>query len=252
MLVGKREKLPLEIQNNMKLYEIQHINDKYNPQKVMGEELRFVSYISNVNGKLQSTEKQPKDWDNVRRLVGMLFLAWNDDYPLEGSVYLGEFHTPESEDEKFYKFFEQFNKFPINDDQKRVYSMIKNGGGVDGGRRFGATALLLTIAVYEAIINNKYVVYFSHNNDICKFYEREFEKKWFNIPFLYTSPSNIVFKTTNIDMSIFRGRSNVAVIFDNVWMSKKMNPTRWQEQWERYKHATKPIPNFMEYSIDTF
>ena len=53
-------------------------------------------------------------------------------------------------------------------------------------------------------------------------------------------------------MSIFRGHSNVAVIFDNSWMFEKMNPQRWDEQWFKYEHVTKPIPNFKEYSINTF
>jgi hypothetical protein len=234
----------------MKLYEIQHINEKYNKNKVMGEELRFVSYVSNVNGNLQSTEKQPKDWDNVRRLVGMLFLAWNDDYPLEGSVYLGEFYAPEeSEDDKFYKFFKQFNKFSINDNQKRTYSMIKNGGHIDGERQFGATVLLLTIAAYETAFNDKFVVYFAHNSNISKLYEREFMNKWNS---LFESPTNIVFKSANIDMSISRGHSNVAVILDNFWMFGKMNPARFDEQWFKYEHDTKQIPNFKEYSINTF
>jgi len=63
----------------MKLYEIQHINQKHNPNKVMGEELRFVSSVCSTSGKLFPAEEQPKDWDHVRRLTHMLFLAWNDD-----------------------------------------------------------------------------------------------------------------------------------------------------------------------------
>jgi hypothetical protein len=238
----------------MKLYEIQHINQKHNPNKVMGEELRFVSEVSKISEKFYPAEKQPKDWDNVRRISHMLFLAWNDDNPYEGSVYLGEFHTPEeSEGEKFYKFFEQFNKFPINHKQQRMYSMIKNGGHVDGGRRAGATVLLLTIAAYEAVINGKYVVYFGHNQDTVKLYEREFRNKWFNVPFLYTHPSNIVFKTFNSDMNVlFCGRSNVTTIFDNFWMFGKMNPERFDEQWDKYTYIANPIPNFKEYSINTF
>jgi hypothetical protein len=92
----------------MKLYEIQHINEKHNPNKVMGEELRFVSEVSKISEKFYPAEKQPKDWDNVRRISHMLFLAWNNDNPYEGSVYLGEFYTPKPNNPnptgEFYKF----------------------------------------------------------------------------------------------------------------------------------------------------
>ena len=153
----------------MKLYEIQHINEKYNKNKVMGEELRFVSYVSSVNGNLQSTEKQPKDWDNVRRLVGMLFLAWNDDYPLEGSVYLGEFYTPKpNPTEDFYYFFEKFNGFPINDKQKKMFNgYVKKWNYMSFDRQQGVSTFMLTLAAWEAF-NNKNVVHFSSNRNLSE------------------------------------------------------------------------------------
>lgn len=236
----------------MKLYEIRHINESHNPNKIMGMELRFTHSICSTSGKNYPAEKQPDDWQHVRRLAHMLFLAWNDDNPVEPVVYLGEFYNPESEDEKFYKFFEQFNKFPINDKQKRIYSMIKNGGHVDVGRQCGVTVLLLTIAAYESVINDKFVVYFAHNQDIVKLYEREFRNKWNSSPFLFPkSRTNIVFRSFSTDMNIFRGHSNVATILDNNWLHEKYNTFKNIEQHQKYKYVTKPIPNFKEYSINT-
>jgi hypothetical protein len=230
----------------MKLYEIQHINQDYNPNEIMGEELRFTHYISPITGEKCYTEKQPKDWQNVRRLSNMLFLAWNDDNPLEGSVYLGEFYNPESDDEKFYKFFERFNKFSINDDQKKMYSLIKRRGYTSGRRQCGATTLLLTIAAYEAVVNNKFVVYFGRNQDATGLYRRML----INTD-VYNSnlDKNIKFRTFNTDMNIFRGRSNARVIVDNVQLVSPM--IRWQ-LYDEYKYATEPIPDFKEYSINTY
>lgn len=233
----------------MKLYEIQHINQDYNPNKQMGEELRFVSQVSNISEKFYPAEKQPKDYDHVRRLTHMLFLAWNDKNPLEGTVYLGEFYNPESEDEKFYRFFEEFNKFPINDKQKKMYSIIKNGGCESGGRQCGATVLLLTIAAYESVINDKSVVYFGHNQDTAKLYEREFKNKWFNLPFVFILTNKVMFRTFNTDMNIFRGHSSVRVIFDNIQHISPM--VRW-ERYDQYNYNIKPIPDFKEYSINTY
>jgi hypothetical protein len=34
---------------------------------------------------------------------------------------------PKSEDEQFYEFFEKFNGFPINDDQKFIHKSFKSG-----------------------------------------------------------------------------------------------------------------------------
>lgn len=237
----------------MKLYEIEHINEKYNPNKHMGEELRFVSQVSSISPSFYPAEKQPKDWDHVKRLTHMLFLAWNDKNPLEGTVYLGEFYNPESEDERFYRFFEQFNKFPINNKQKTLYSLIKNGGGASGLRRCGATVLLLTIAAYEALINDKYVVYFAHNVDTVKLYEREFKNKWLNLLYVfYDSPKKVFFRTFNTNFDIFRGRSNVVTIFDEHYYFNRDNPIRRAEQYIKYRRTVEPIPNLKEYFIDTF
>ncbi len=236
----------------MRLYEIQHINQDYNPNKHMGEELRFVSQVSNISEKFYPAEKQPKDYDHVRRLTHMLFLAWNDKNPLEGTVYLGEFYNPVSEDEKFYRFFEQFNKFPINDKQKKMYSVIKNGSHTSGGRRCGATVLLMTIAAYEVAINDKFVVYFGHNQSTCNSYKEDFLRKCINSPIGYKCYHKVVFRTFNTDMNIFRGRSKVRVIFDNDWMYEKYSSFKNIEQYQKYKYVTKPISDFKEYSIDTY
>lgn len=233
----------------MKLYEIQHINQDHNPNKIMGEELRFTHSICPVSGNKYSTEKQPKDWQHVRRLTHMLFLAWNDSNPIEPTVYLGEFYNPESDDEKFYKFFERFNKFSINDKQKRMYSLIKNGGYVSGDRRCGATVLLLTIAAYEAIVNDKFVVYFGHNHDISDLYRREFRNKFYINPSLGCNPNSVKFGTFNTDMDIFRGQKNMRVIFDNIQLISPM--VRW-ERYDHFKSCVNLIRDFKEYSIDTY
>lgn len=136
----------------MKLYDIQHINESHNPRKVMGEELRFIYSIGSTSGKMCRAEKQPKDWDHVRRLVNMLFLAWNDDDPVKGVVYLGEFFTPESEDEKFYKFFENFNGFTINKWQMDVFISIgKSYRDLSIPRRKGMTTFALTYVAWLSL-----------------------------------------------------------------------------------------------------
>lgn len=236
----------------MKLYEIQSINEQHNPNKVMGMELRFTHSICSTSGKNYPAEKQPDDWQHVRRLTHMLFLAWNDDNPVEPVVYLGELYDSESEDEKFYKFFERFNKFPINDKQKSMYSSIKNGGHTSGSRRCGATVLLLTMAAYESIINNNFVVYFAHNSDTANLYQKKFRHNWCYMPCPYKHPDDVKFKTLNCDMSIFRGRSNARVFFDNSWMFSDQYPYKKYKQFDEYHHVTKPISDFKQYSIDTY
>lgn len=77
----------------MKLYEVGHINQTSNPNDVMGYELRFMAQICPLSGTLQEATSQPEDWDHVKRLTNKLFLAWNNSNPLEGSVYLGDFHA---------------------------------------------------------------------------------------------------------------------------------------------------------------
>jgi len=228
----------------MKLYEIQHINQDHNPNKQMGEELRFVSQVSNISEKFYPAEKQPKDYDHVRRLTHMLFLAWNDSNPLEGTVYLGEFYNPESEDEKFYRFFEEFNKFPINETQKSMYHRIKKGWHTIGGRRCGATTLLLTIAAYEAAINDKFVVYLAHTEYTATLYNIEFHNKMYHTQFVFNL-KKVQFRTCMTDMNIFRGHSNVRVIFDNIGYCKFF-------KYGQYKNITKPIRDFKQFSIDTF
>jgi hypothetical protein len=233
----------------MKLYEIEHINQDYNPNKVMGEELRFVSSIGSICGKSYKAEKQPKDWGHVKRLTHMLFLAWNDDNPLEGTVYLGELYNPKSEDDEFYEFFNEFNQFPISDAQKRMYSVIKNGGYTSRERQCGSTTLLLTIAAYEAAIKDKYVVYFSHNIDTAKLYQREFNNKWFNLPFVYNLPKNVLFRTFGTNMDIFRGHYNARVFFDNIRLFA--HPSIMAEQLYRYDRVAGPIPDIKMYFINT-
>jgi hypothetical protein len=75
----------------MKLYEIPHVNKAHNENKIWGAELKFKGSICSTSGELFPCEKQPDDWEHVKRLTHMLFLAWNDSNPIEGVVYLGEF-----------------------------------------------------------------------------------------------------------------------------------------------------------------
>ena len=73
----------------MKLYQIEHINmERFNK---IAPELVFVSAICPLTGNLRDVNRQPDDWDNVKRLTNMLFLAWDNHNPYEGTVYLGKF-----------------------------------------------------------------------------------------------------------------------------------------------------------------
>ena len=76
----------------MKLYEIKHINESTNTNRVMGMDLYFSHSICPLTGKLyDNPQRQPHEWDHVERLTNQLFLAWDDKNPLEGTVYLGIF-----------------------------------------------------------------------------------------------------------------------------------------------------------------
>ena len=75
----------------MKLYEIEHINESHNRNRIMGMELYFVSSICPMTGERCTPIRQPEEWDNVKRLTNQLFLAWDDKNPMEGTVYLGDF-----------------------------------------------------------------------------------------------------------------------------------------------------------------
>jgi hypothetical protein len=75
----------------MKLYEIEHINEDRNPNAVMGAELVFLAAICPITGARYEPLRQPAEWGHVKRLTQMLFLAWDDTNPFEGTVYLGAF-----------------------------------------------------------------------------------------------------------------------------------------------------------------
>lgn len=233
----------------MKLYEIQHINENHNPNKVMGMELKFTHSICSTSGKLYEAGKQPKDWKHVKRLTHMLFLAWNDDNPIEGVVYLGELYTPQKTDEeKFYEFFEKFNSFPINNAQKAMYDIIKNGGYTASTRQSGSTVLLLTMAAWEAYTNRNHVIYFAHSYDTCDLYQIEYNKKWRNLG--THLPNRTTFRYVGTDMTqLFRGYSSVRVFFDNNYYYN-----RWYGYYHniKYHNLTKLIHDIKEYGIDTF
>lgn len=136
-------------------------------------ELLFTHSICSTSGKKWPAEKQPKDWDHVKRLTHMLFLAWNDKNPIEGVVYLGELVSPKKEDpdQDFYDFFEAFNGFGINREQKRIHNYFTDfeDGFVTVNRRGGKTLYLATLAVWLGI--KGYTVYYAtHNNDMVKYF----------------------------------------------------------------------------------
>jgi hypothetical protein len=232
----------------MKLYEISNINQTYNPNRIMGLELEFVSSINSNSGESFPAEKQPDDYDHVKRLTHMLFLAWNDENPTEGVVYLGELVDPNDETRKFYKFFKQFNGFSINNSQKALYNSIKNGGYTATVRQTGATVLLLTIAAWECLAG-KNVKYVAHNCNTKELYRRNFKKGWTNVS--DSTMVNIDFVTPYINpREMVIGYSNMRVIFDNYAFFEKYNSNL--EFWSKYEAAVKYIPDFKEYGIDTF
>ena len=231
----------------MKLYEIDHINETHNSKSVYGLELEFVHAIDSTTGKTFTANKQPDDYDHVKRLTHMLFLAWNDSNPLEGVVYFGRLFDPNDETYKFYKFFKRFNGFSINDDQKKMYKLIKNGGHTTNSRQRGATVLLLTIAAWESLKGKK-VKYIAHNNDTANRYRRDFKLRWTNVS--DSSIDNVDFITPHVNpRESFVGYSNMRVIFDNyMYFSKYGNNSDF---WSKYEAATKFIPDFKDYGINT-
>jgi hypothetical protein len=192
----------------------------------MGEELRFVSCVSPINGKLQTTEKQPKDWDNVRRLTNMLFLAWNDSNPLEGSVYLGEFYTPKpNPTEEFYKFFEQFNGFPINKMQKQAFKQRYSRNNIGTrDRQSGVSTFFMTLVAWEASVNNKQVIMASTTRDLSKMFQREYDNKCRNMG-INPPPVDFMVADDRCDSNIC-GRTFDVCLYD-------CSRDRWQLDWFR-------------------
>lgn len=74
----------------MKLYEINHVNESVNPNAVMGLALYFTASICPLSGDKREAIRQPHEWDYVKRLTNMLFYAWDETNPLEGTVHLGD------------------------------------------------------------------------------------------------------------------------------------------------------------------
>ena len=75
----------------MKLYQIKHINEEHNPNDIMGYELQFVHAICPITGTPCEPHRQPDQWDHVERLTNQLFLAWDNEKKIEGTVYFGKF-----------------------------------------------------------------------------------------------------------------------------------------------------------------
>lgn len=78
----------------MKLHEIDYVTNPRPPETKAEPE--FVAVICPATGDLVPLQRtgSPPAWGNVRRLTGMLFLAWDDDNPLQGIVYLGQLVEP--------------------------------------------------------------------------------------------------------------------------------------------------------------
>jgi hypothetical protein len=167
----------------MKLYQIEHINEEHNKNRVMGMELKFTHSICSTSGQLWEAEKQPDDWDHVKRLTHMLFLAWNDKNPIEGVVYLGELVSKKSEHEDFYNFFREFNGFSINEDQKYMhkYFVDKQDGFVKLPRRTGKTIYSTTLAVWLQK-QGKNVHYVTHNHETSKLVKRSLLSRAYMYP----------------------------------------------------------------------
>ena len=170
----------------MKLYQIEHINEDHNKNRVMGMELKFTHSVDSCNGRLWKAEKQPDDWDHVKRLTHMLFLAWNDKNPIEGVVYLGELVGEKSEKEKFCEFFEKFNGFPISKTQKDFFDWYKKDCKmISMGRRTGCSTFLRTLAAWESSKGKK-VIYCTDSQNFTRDQYFEFRSKGINIDYYYS------------------------------------------------------------------
>lgn len=78
----------------MRKSEVEHITAP-TPVPDRDLELRFTHCIGEFNGTLhEGAHYQPDEWDNVRRLTGNLYYAWDDRAPEHGCVYVGKFVNP--------------------------------------------------------------------------------------------------------------------------------------------------------------
>jgi hypothetical protein len=195
--------------------------------------------VSKISEKFYPAEKQPKDWDNVRRISHMLFLAWNNDNPYEGSVYLGEFYTPKPNNPnptgEFYKFFENFNGYPINYDQKTMFrGYIEGYNYLTFTRRKGVSIFLLTLAAWEAF-NGKNVIHFSSNRQLCEMVRRQYDEN-IDIRFDGKSPP-IEFQNINRDTFPLKGIRYQVGLFDNSGLNQfHKNWSHFQPLFENNIH----------------
>jgi hypothetical protein len=227
----------------MKLYEVEHINSQYNENDIMGHTLKFTHSIDSCNGRLWEAEKQPDDWDNVKRLTHMLFLAWNDKNPIEGVVYLGKFVKEKSEIDKFCDFFKSFNGFPINYIQKDLFLGISTKNNVRTlGRKCGTTTFLTTLAAWESLNNKKVLVVASNALSTENFYKtinRKCKSMGVGVP-----PLQVVYIDTRF-ISSMRGLKCDIILYD-------CHEPRWDLDWLyqltisghfQYTLATRTIDN---------
>lgn len=117
-----------------------------------------------------------------------------------------------SEEEQFYEFFEKFNGFPINDDQKRMYKYKNTLRDVCmiRSRRVGATTYLMTLTAWEAC-QGKQVVFAHSTGELLNNVKREYI---FKCDSLKITPTP-VYWTVAGNSSDIRGRSFDVCLYDS-------------------------------------
>jgi hypothetical protein len=84
---------------------------------------------------------------------------------------------PKTGKEEFYEFFEKFNGFSINENQKLMYSWYtKDYGIVTLGRQMGVSTLLITLAAFLNKTKNTNVLHVSTNYKLAGYFQEIYLK----------------------------------------------------------------------------
>lgn len=88
-----------------------------------------------------------------------------------------EIQSISTDEIEFYKFFEKFNTFSINENQKLMYSWYqKNYGIVTMGRESGVSTFLITLAAFLNITKNTNILHISTNYKLAGYFQQIYLK----------------------------------------------------------------------------
>lgn len=144
-----------------------------------------------------------------RSFIGGIFASIG----LLGASFKAHGAVPVQSEDEFYGFFEKFNGYPINDNQKLMYRAYKEQWNhCSFNRRLGVSTFMITLAAYESY-NGKRVVHFSSN-----WHLRDRMNKSYDIKVYQNmdgkSPNNIDFINIDRDTFPLKGRGYDVGLFD--------------------------------------